>query len=110
MASRHLRLLSQVQCVQGKVPNYGSCAPPAPITLPPEARALALIPESATFFTFAFPLAGVGALSKDSRTAFLAAGTDPNWRFICYGGFLYFDGEGRVVAANALGEGDALRF
>jgi len=99
-----------MRALQGSVSNHGICTPFAAITLPPEYRAKAKIPLGATCFCFAFPLAGVNTLPADSRAAFLAAGNDPNWRFICYGGFLYFDGEGNVLAANAIGEGSDLCF
>jgi hypothetical protein len=99
-----------MRSLQGKLSNHGYSTPFAAITLSTESRAKAQIPAGATCFSFAFPLTGVSSLSTDARTACMATRNDPNWRFICYGGFLYFDSEGRVLAANAIGEGDTLCF
>jgi len=109
-ASFDVTFFGAMRVLQGKISSHGSCTPFAAITLSPEARARAQIPTGAECFCFAYPLAGVSALQADSRTGFVAASNDPNWRFICYGGFLYFDSEGHVLAANAIGEGDSLYF
>ena len=44
------------------------------------------------------------------KTLFLSAKNDARWRFIAYGGFLYFGAEGEVLVANAVGMGDGLGF
>jgi hypothetical protein len=102
---------SQINNFQGGVlGSIGFCTPFASITLPPEARLKAKIPAAAFTFAFAYPVRGVSQISPESRTALIAASNDANWRFILYGGFLYFDANGIVIGANAIGGGDDLRF
>lgn len=88
----------------------GYCTPFAAVTLPAEARANANIPAAATSFSYAYPLPGINNMDAGTRSLFLSSNQDPNWRFICYGGFLYFNEEGYVLAANAIGPGASISF
>jgi nicotinamidase-related amidase len=99
----------QMQVLNGRL-GQGRCTPFSGVTLPREARSALNIPQAAQTFCFAYPLVGMDRLSSDLRSVFLSAHQDANWRFICYGGFLYFSADGDVLAANAVGSGTDLVF
>merc|ERR1712232_693066 len=98
-----------MQILNGRL-RQGRCTPFAAVTLPREARAALNVPLAAQTFCFAYPLIGIDNLSPNLRSVFLSAQQDANWRFVCYGGFLYFSDEGEVLAANAVGAGSDLVF
>ena len=67
------------------------------ITLPAEARDSANIPQNATLFAFAYPLAGMGQLSED-QTKHINLG-DLAHAFLSFGGYVYFDANGTATDA-----------
>lgn len=59
---------------------------------------------------WAYPMHGMAALQKFSRLSFLALTTQPELRFAAHGGYLLLDASGRVVLAQALDDGNQLKF
>lgn len=90
-----------------KVKPEGTISPPVKVTLSAEARTHAGIPENADTFTYAYPL-GAGTF-LDVAHAYFAI-TTPSAAFFVYGGFIYFDTLGKVVAVMAIGLGSGLSF
>jgi nicotinamidase-related amidase len=96
------QLLLTMKKLKGQGFDKSHCTPFCPITLPPEARKQAKIPEEAKDFAFAYACEGVNKMEAKDRVAFLSARNDPNWRFLLYGGFLYRNGSGTIIAQNSL--------
>ena len=77
----------------------GITSPFSPVTLPPEVKREAGIPEAATHFAFVYPLSGEAEKQLD-RNIDLA---ENPWAFaLLIGGFLYFGPDEDLLAVNAL--------
>lgn len=95
-------------CNQLNLPTLGTISPVGEITLPAEARDSANIPQNATLFAFAYPLAGMGQLSED-QTKHINLG-DLAHAFLSFGGYVYFDANGKALVVNAIDAGPGLWF
>eukprot|EP00747_Dinoflagellata_sp_TGD_P019744 gnl/TRDRNA2_/TRDRNA2_127376_c0_seq1.p1 gnl/TRDRNA2_/TRDRNA2_127376_c0~~gnl/TRDRNA2_/TRDRNA2_127376_c0_seq1.p1 ORF type:complete len:213 (-),score=26.32 gnl/TRDRNA2_/TRDRNA2_127376_c0_seq1:151-789(-) len=84
-----------------------SITAPTPITLSPEARAKAHIPDEATRFFWAFPVGGESFVGR-SRAYFSI--TTASAAFFIYGGYVYLDSADKVVAVRAITVGSGLNF
>jgi hypothetical protein len=84
----------------GKEPTL-SCAvsPKTALSLMPTTRSKLHIPEGATTFCFAYPITGLENVGHASKRIL---GDHKDTNFLVWGGFLYFDDSGAVMAANAL--------
>jgi len=91
---------------QGIQPT-GAIAPISPVTLDVVSRRKAGIPEDAVEFTWAYPVAG-GRFTESQR-AYLST-TAPSASFFVFGGFVYLNQAGRIVATMALSLGEGLSF
>eukprot|EP00906_Rhabdomonas_costata_P026522 RCo037780 len=74
-------------------------------TLDAATRAEAAIPWEAQYFCFAYPLKGVAKVPEDKLPVL-----DPQYSFLVFGGFMYFNEKRHLLQLNALGKGDALKF
>eukprot|EP00298_Acanthocystis_sp_HF-20_P008210 c17547_g1_i1.p1 GENE.c17547_g1_i1~~c17547_g1_i1.p1 ORF type:complete len:392 (+),score=152.49 c17547_g1_i1:76-1176(+) len=90
------------------VMSIGRFSPANLLTLTPDNKKLASIPESAEYFVWAYPLAQVGTLT-DKRKRDLAT-NDPDLCFLIFGGYVYFNSDGDIVQVNAVGKGEGLHF
>mmetsp|Transcript_55906 Transcript_55906/g.120961 ORF Transcript_55906/g.120961 Transcript_55906/m.120961 type:complete len:644 (+) Transcript_55906:51-1982(+) len=87
----------------------GSFSPINELTLPSDARKKAGIPAEATHFFWANPVAELGDKFGDQVRAYFSI-TTPSAAFFVYGGFVYLDAKGAVVAALAVSTGSGLNF
>lgn len=101
---------SGTMAILGAYSNKGFCSPLMNVTLPEEDRTRANIPHEAIKFFWAYAIPGVGELANEIPNATMSLHTNPNWRFLFYGGFMYFNDANEVIAANAIGAGDSLHF
>lgn len=78
-------------------PITGTISPRSPVTLPTLAKRDAGIPQEAQYFAFVYPLRNL-----KRRLHAINLAKEP-WAFACVvGAFAYFDGEGQLLAVNAL--------
>uniref|UniRef100_A0A7S1SC43 nicotinamidase n=1 Tax=Alexandrium catenella TaxID=2925 RepID=A0A7S1SC43_ALECA len=85
----------------------GKIGPFAPITLDHASRAALEIPESAKNFAWGYP-PNTGNFDEKARGYFSI--TTPAAAFFVFGGFIYTDDKGQVVAVMALSLGSGLQF
>ncbi|CAJ1418600.1 unnamed protein product [Effrenium voratum] len=85
----------------------GEIAAPAPITLKDDVKRSLGIPPEAKEFCWAYPV-DAGRWS-DQALAYFSIST-PSCAFFAYGGYIYFDKRGRVVAMCAISLGKGLEF
>jgi hypothetical protein len=76
------------------------CSPPAKITLPPETRKLAQIPDKATRFVWVYPVATT--VDLDDQTKVDLAQRGELHSLLLFGGFVYLAQDDNVVAVNAV--------
>jgi len=91
------------------LPTLGSLSPISPVTLPAAARATANIHDDAVMFAWAYPVAGVAQMTAD-QAAVMTPENVAAHSFISFGGFVYFDADGKFLQLNALDPGDGLYF
>jgi hypothetical protein len=89
-------------------------SPDGPLSLPQEVRAQLFIPDSATKFRFAYPLAKLNTYSRNPDCNFLTRQAEytlakakrnfnnPDCNFLAFGGYIYLNEKDEVVACNAL--------
>ncbi|CAE7397434.1 CML23 [Symbiodinium pilosum] len=85
----------------------GAIAVPTPVTMSDEAKKYLGIPLEAAEFCWAYPVGG-GKWSEQALAYFSI--TTPSSAFFVYGGYIYFDKRGRVVAMCAISLGNGLNF
>ncbi|CAE7944575.1 CML24 [Symbiodinium sp. KB8] len=85
----------------------GTIATPSPMTLSDEVKKMLGIPVEAVQFCWAYPVGG-GKWSEQALAYFSI--TTPSSAFFVYGGYIYFDKRGRVVAMCAISLGNGLIF
>lgn len=107
-ATFDLDLLRSCDIIDEEGLGYGSVSPVHELTLSFENKALALIPESAARFVWAYPLFGMGSLNDAQKERL--ANCSPNLSFLVFGGFIYFDAQNTVLQANAIAQGNGLYF
>jgi hypothetical protein len=83
-------------------PPTGKCSIQHPVNIPAHALTRLCIPKRAASFVFLYPARGMETLPQATRLNFSKHVKHSHERsLMAFGGFLYFDRHGRVLAANA---------
>jgi len=81
----------------------GLLSPRSAVTLEEDERSRADLPQNAAFFAYAYPVLGAEniELIRNSSPQTMQMCSDPNLAFVCFGGYAYFDAEGRLAGCTA---------
>lgn len=88
--------------------SIGSYSPASIIPMDDHTRKIANIPDDAVFFAWAYPISGLDTVSDMVKRKLDPS--HPTVSFVLFGGFMFFNEDGKLLQANGIYSGNNISF